>query len=303
MLIQGIGQLVSPPLHSFARSRSVRASLTCQPGNAWAAAGIARVLATIQHSSYADQMKSEISNLTSWIVEIHDGMYKLQDKDSALFHNYANETGSTDTGHTFLESSSTALLASTVYRLALLQDVHTYVPDAERARKALSATAQAGSKSYPPFSSWGTGDGVGPATSFTGTRSSSASSASTTASGFGPSPNSSSAMPNSSSSTSTSATASATLSYSVATPSAGVGAGMSHFSPEMWLTPVVDPYNWATQGGSSPEGQAFVVEMYAAYQDWTTQGSPGTNGALRFSVGARWSAAVAGAVAFIMFAL
>ena len=303
MLIQGIGQLVSPPLLSFARSRSVRASLTCQPGNAWAAAGIARVLATIQHSSYADQMKSEISNLTSWIVEIHDGMYKLQDKDSALFHNYANETGSTDTGHTFLESSSTALLASTVYRLALLQDVHTYVPDAERARKALSATAQAGSKSYPTFSSWGTGDGVGPATSFTGTRSSSASSASTTASGFGPSPNSSSATPDSSSSTSTSPTASGTLSYSVATPSAGVGAGMSHFSPEMWLTPVVDPYNWAAQGGSSPEGQAFVVEMYAAYQDWTTQGSPGTNGALRFGVSARWSAAVAGAVAFIMFAL
>ena len=88
------------------------------------------------------------------------------------------------------------------------------------------------------------------------------------------------------------------------TPSAGVGSGMSHFSPEMWLTPVVDPYNWAAQGGSSPEGQAFVVQMYAAYQDWAAQGEPGVNGALRRGAGARWGvAAVAGVVALVMFAL
>lgn len=261
------------------------------------------MLATIQHSQYASQMKSEMSDLTSWIVEIHDGMYKLQDKDSALFHNYANETESTDTGHSFLESSSTALLASTVYRLALLQNIHTYVPDAERARKALSANSQDGSKSFPPFSSWGTGDGVGPATSFTETHSSSTSSASATASGSGASSNSSSTTSSSSSSTSTSPTASGTSSYSVPTPSAGVGSGMTHFSPEMWLTPVVDPYNWAAQGGSSPEGQAFVVELYAAYQDWTAKGSPGINGALRPGIGVRWSAAVAAAVALVMFVL
>lgn len=245
------------------------------------------MLATIQHSQYASQMKSEISDLKSWIVEIHDGMYKLQDTDTALFHNYANETNSTDTGKSFLEASSTALLASTVYRLALLQNVHTHVPNAERARKALSATSQDGNKSFPPFSSWGTGDGVGPATSFTETRPSSA-----TASGA-----------SGSSSTSTTTTPSGTSSFSVPTPSAGVGSSMTHFSPEMWLTPVVDPYNWAAQGGSSPEGQAFIVELYAAYQDWAAQGSPGVNAALRPGVGARWSAAVAGAVALVMFAL
>lgn len=256
-----------------------------------------RVLATIQHSVYASQMQSEMSNLTSWIVEIHDGMYKLQDKTSALFHNYANETESTDTGASFLEASSTALLASTVYRLALLQNVHTHVPNAERARKALSATAKDGSTSFPPFSSWGTGDGVGPATSFTETRSSSSSSPSATGTGW---PN----WPYTYlSSTSTTTAPSGVSSYSVSTPSAGVGSALSHFSPEMWLTPVVDPYNWAAQGGSSPEGQAFVVALYAAYQDWAAQGSPGVNSAMPRSVGARWGAAVAGTVALVMFVL
>jgi len=187
-----------------------------------------RVLATIQHSQFADAMASEMHDLSTWIGEIHNGMYALQDPSTALFHNYANNAS------WFLDSSSTALLASTVYRLAALQGVNQYIPNAEAARAALSAPAGTAAG----YTSWGTGDGVGPATSFTQTRATSAAPSSTV-----------------------------TVSYAVPTPTGG-GEGLSHFSPEMWLTPVVDPYNWNAQGGSSPQGQAFVVEMYAAWRDW-----------------------------------
>lgn len=44
-------------------------------GNAWAASGMLRVLATIQHSPWASSMQSETKDLTSWIGEVHDGMY------------------------------------------------------------------------------------------------------------------------------------------------------------------------------------------------------------------------------------
>ncbi|KAH9917745.1 uncharacterized protein B0H18DRAFT_1096454 [Fomitopsis serialis] len=199
-------------------------------GNAWAAAGMVRVLATIQHSQFADTMVSEMKDLSTWIVEIHKGIaLSWQDSSTALFHNYANNKT------WFLDGSSTSLLASTVYRLAALQGVNTYIPNAEAARDALSAP-----RAPPPATPRGA-----PATAAT------------------------SAAPSNT----------ATASYAVPTPTGG-GAGLSHFSPEMWLTPVVDPYNWNTQGGSSPEGQAFVVEMYAAWRDWVALGSPGASASL-----------------------
>nr|WVH01936.1 glycosyl hydrolase family protein [Naematelia aurantialba] len=39
-------------------------------GNAWAAAGMLRVLATIQWSSFASQMSSEVTDLQTWVEEI-----------------------------------------------------------------------------------------------------------------------------------------------------------------------------------------------------------------------------------------
>ena len=40
----------------------------------------------------------------------------------------------------------------------------------------------------------------------------------------------------------------------------------------------------------SPEGQAFVLEMYAAWRDWQAAGSPGVNSALslRSKAGDGW---------------
>ena len=122
--------------------------------------------------------------------------------------------------------------------MAQLEGIYTYIPLAEAARKALSAPAGLNTG----YTSWGSGDGSGPATSLT--------------------------------TVTATAQPTETTSYAVPTPTGG-GEGLDHFTPAMWLTPVVDPDNFRSQGGSSPEGQAFVVEMYAAYKDWVSLGSPG----------------------------
>lgn len=44
-------------------------------GNGWAAAGMLRVLGTMQNSQYAKSFKSEMSDLTSWVLDIQKAMY------------------------------------------------------------------------------------------------------------------------------------------------------------------------------------------------------------------------------------
>ena len=44
-------------------------------GNAWAAAGMLRVLGTIQHSPFPKKFKNEQKDLQKWITEIMDAMY------------------------------------------------------------------------------------------------------------------------------------------------------------------------------------------------------------------------------------
>jgi hypothetical protein len=96
----------------------------------------------------------------------------------------------------FDDASSSALLASTVYRLSLLTGKSSpYIPQAERTRLAL-------------FSS---------------------------------------------TSTSTSTV---------------VFSNTPHFTSDGWLTPVVDPDEISKEGAESPEGEAFVLMLYAAWRDW-----------------------------------
>ncbi|KAI0075033.1 hypothetical protein K474DRAFT_1685519 [Panus rudis PR-1116 ss-1] len=167
-------------------------------GNAWAAAGMLRVLGTIRHSPFPKNFKNEQKDLRNWVSEITDAMYPhLQ--SSGLFRNYADDDSS------FEDASSTALLTSAVYRHALLSNVHKHLPDAERSRKALSS----------------------PSDSNNGNSS------------------------------------------------------LAHFDSNMWLTPVVNPHSYGRQGAQSPEGQAFVVEMQAAWRDWVAAGSVGANSAIR----------------------
>jgi hypothetical protein len=49
--------------------------ILCRLGNGWAAAGMLRVLGTIQNSQYAKSMKNEQKDLANWVMEIHGGMY------------------------------------------------------------------------------------------------------------------------------------------------------------------------------------------------------------------------------------
>lgn len=80
-------------------------------GNAWAAAGIMRVLVTIKKSSFKDQLAAEQANLEGWALEIVYNMWKYQQPNGTLL-NYATDNT------TFADSSSTALLAAATYRLA-----------------------------------------------------------------------------------------------------------------------------------------------------------------------------------------
>ncbi|KAG7097619.1 hypothetical protein E1B28_004952 [Marasmius oreades] len=165
-------------------------------GNAWAAAGMIRVLATIQNSQFTNDFKNERDDLSNWISEIHGGMYSHLDSTS-IFTNYADVSASSS--GSFHDGSGTALLASTVYRLSLLRGVHRYLPSAENSRKALFASSSNGS--------------------------------------------------------------------------------LEHFTSDGWLTPVVNPHAFGEQGAHSPEGQAFVLEMRAAWKEWVEDGSKGANSA------------------------
>ncbi|KAF9018281.1 Six-hairpin glycosidase [Hymenopellis radicata] len=165
-------------------------------GNGWAAAGMLRVLATIQNSEFDGSFSDQKDDLASWTLEIHSAMYNVID-DTSIFRNYA------DNGTTFYDSASTALMAATVYRLS--------------SRKALYASG--------------------------------------TTSSFSP-----------------------TSTTSGAFPSSTVPSGLQHFTADGWLTPVVNPHSYGVEGSESAEGQAFVLMMQAAYQDWVDDGSPGNDG-------------------------
>ncbi len=82
-------------------------------GNAWAAAGMMRVYATIQQSQFNDAMQSQKSDLQSWTEEIITAASGMTSKDG-LVHNYM------DNSSTFEDTAGSAMLASTAYRLSTL---------------------------------------------------------------------------------------------------------------------------------------------------------------------------------------
>ncbi|KAF1951901.1 Six-hairpin glycosidase [Byssothecium circinans] len=84
-------------------------------GNAWAAAGMSRVLATMKKSPLASQTTVEQGQLTGYIKEIIDGSIKFDTDSSGLLRNYLNDT--TWWG----EISGTSLLAATALRMAKLE--------------------------------------------------------------------------------------------------------------------------------------------------------------------------------------
>jgi hypothetical protein len=100
-------------------------------GNAWAAAGMTRILATVMRapaslykSGNGSSWKNEaINSLTTWIQEILDGAI-ASPMDDRLLRNYLNDTSGD--GHGFGEISGSNLLASVAYRMAVLRsDIFT----------------------------------------------------------------------------------------------------------------------------------------------------------------------------------
>jgi hypothetical protein len=71
------------------------------------------------------------------------------------------------------------------------------------------------------------------------------------------------------------------------------------------LTPAVDPYDYGVEGSDSPEAQAFMILMEAAYMDWavvnvTLGTSKSKSGAMRSGgAGAGWVGWVLGLLSCI----
>ncbi|KAF7338289.1 hypothetical protein MVEN_02054300 [Mycena venus] len=213
-------------------------------GNGWAAAGMLRVIATMKNSPYSKTFSSQQKDLASWVKEIHTAMFANIDSTN-IFTNYADEPISSSM---FYDTASTAFIASTVYRAALLLDDHSHLPNAEKCRQALFAPSNSSSKSAL-------------------VRRAGSSSA--------PSPSGSADHSSSGSSGSPSSTA------PLASPSATTAplSGLLHFTDDGWLTPVVNPHQFGVEGQNSPEGEGFVLELQAAYNEWVAEGSPGKNAA------------------------
>ncbi|KAI8949817.1 hypothetical protein F4801DRAFT_580075 [Xylaria longipes] len=86
-------------------------------GNAWAAAGMARVLATAKRSPWARALASDLHGLTGSIRGILDAANALDqaEPEEPLLRNYLNDTA------WFGELSGTTLLIATTYRMAKLE--------------------------------------------------------------------------------------------------------------------------------------------------------------------------------------
>ena len=89
-------------------------------GNGWAAAGMTRVLATVQKAvlpSYLEGWRhNAVGSLTLWIKEILDGAMGAP-RAQQLLRNYLNDTRD---GHGFGETSGSSLIASVAYRMAVI---------------------------------------------------------------------------------------------------------------------------------------------------------------------------------------
>ncbi|KDR72670.1 hypothetical protein GALMADRAFT_142965 [Galerina marginata CBS 339.88] len=110
-------------------------------GNAWAAAGMTRVLATVTKATTISNegwRQQAITQLTGYIKEILDGALKAS-QDGGLLRNYLNDVSGDGMG--FGEISGSSLLAATVYRMAVLQPTvftSKYIIWADKLRAALA---------------------------------------------------------------------------------------------------------------------------------------------------------------------
>jgi rhamnogalacturonyl hydrolase YesR len=84
-------------------------------GNAWAAAGMCRVLATLRKSRLDGETKKEQESLVRMIKSIFDGAIALDTHPSGLLRNRLDDES------WFGEAAGSSLLAATVFRMAVLE--------------------------------------------------------------------------------------------------------------------------------------------------------------------------------------
>ncbi|TBU33264.1 Six-hairpin glycosidase-like protein [Dichomitus squalens] len=107
-------------------------------GNAWAAAGMLRVLETIARSNEADNFRTEQEDLLDWINEILTAAWTYQHVNGTLY-NYIDQDTS------FADSASTALLGAVSFRLATVNERgHAHIPNAYRALQVIKASVNEG---------------------------------------------------------------------------------------------------------------------------------------------------------------
>ncbi|KAF5334560.1 hypothetical protein D9758_015779 [Tetrapyrgos nigripes] len=201
-------------------------------GNAWAAAGMTRILATvvkapkelfqspirypstnISASSNSSSLvpsnlrrTTAISVLTTYIKEILDGVIFAAPLDNGLLRNYLNET--LESGHGYGEISGSSLLASVVYRMIILRpDVFLDLPADSDSGKNWTTTGSA-------YLDWADG-----------------------------------------------------IRHTIGSE--------GYVSSNGTVAPAVNPLDWGSTvpyTAGSPEGQNFVVLMYAAWRDCVLEG-------------------------------
>ncbi|KIJ70445.1 hypothetical protein HYDPIDRAFT_122268 [Hydnomerulius pinastri MD-312] len=101
-------------------------------GNAWAAAGMLRVLEALRHSDLSGQFAGQQKDLTNWIQEILGTVWTYQQPSGTLLNTI-------DDVDSFPDSSSTALLASVTYRMAVLTNDFTHIDAANKALSLIEA--------------------------------------------------------------------------------------------------------------------------------------------------------------------
>lgn len=95
-------------------------------GNGWAAAGMLRVLQTMNRTAQADLFQEHQLDLVDWIHEILEASWSYQQINGTLLNVI-------DDPKSFADTSSTALLASVTYRMAVFTNNTHLVSNANRA--------------------------------------------------------------------------------------------------------------------------------------------------------------------------
>jgi rhamnogalacturonyl hydrolase YesR len=101
-------------------------------GNGWAASGMMR---TAQAARRTPGMQAQSANLTAWVREILDGAWPLQLANGTLLNVLDGNASST-----FADTASTALLAATTFRYAVLANSTAHVDAAVAAMLAVGAS-------------------------------------------------------------------------------------------------------------------------------------------------------------------